>query len=78
MAHLLRRAGFGATRNELEQFVSAGYESSVEELLHPGSPGHIQDDLLRRYHVGQAEFRLPTSAAGYWLYRSRAVQENRS
>ena len=69
MAHLLRRAGFGATRDELEAFVADGYEATVEGLLHPGEPGHIPDDILRRYHVGQAEFRLPTSAAGYWLYR---------
>ena len=28
MAHLLRRAGFGATRDELETAVAQGYESS--------------------------------------------------
>jgi hypothetical protein len=35
MAHLLRRAGFGATREELERYVAQGYEATVEELLHP-------------------------------------------
>jgi hypothetical protein len=35
MAHLLRRAGFGATRDELERYVAQGYEATVEELLHP-------------------------------------------
>ena len=35
MAHLLRRAGFGATRDELDAYVSKGYEATVEELLHP-------------------------------------------
>jgi len=33
MAHLLRRAGFGGTRDELEAYVAKGYEAVVEELL---------------------------------------------
>ena len=35
MAHLMRRAGFGASRDELERRVATGYEVTVEELLHP-------------------------------------------
>ena len=35
MAHLLRRAGFGARRDELDRYCAQGYEASVEELLHP-------------------------------------------
>ncbi|MEC9292803.1 MAG: DUF1800 domain-containing protein [Chloroflexota bacterium] len=35
MAHLMRRAGFGADRDELERRAAAGYEATVEELLHP-------------------------------------------
>ena len=35
MAHLMRRAGFGATREELEQRVAKGYEATVEELISP-------------------------------------------
>ena len=30
MAHLLRRAGFGATREELEVCIDKGYEETVE------------------------------------------------
>jgi hypothetical protein len=33
MAHLMRRAGFGATRDELEARVVKGYEATVEEFL---------------------------------------------
>ncbi len=32
MAHLMRRAGFGAGRDELEARVAKGYEATVEEL----------------------------------------------
>ena len=38
MAHLMRRAGFGARYDELEDRAAKGYEAMVEELLHPGRP----------------------------------------
>ena len=31
MAHLMRRAGFGAGRDELEARVAKGYDATVEE-----------------------------------------------
>ena len=34
IAHLLRRAGFGATYEHLESYADNGYEATVEELLH--------------------------------------------
>ena len=35
MAHLMRRAGFGATREELDRYVAKGYAATVEELINP-------------------------------------------
>jgi hypothetical protein len=44
MAHLMRRAGFGASRDELEtRTATKGYEATVEELLNP------QADPVDRY-----------------------------
>ena len=37
MAHLMRRAGFGASRDELEARAANGYEATVEELVNPDS-----------------------------------------
>ena len=51
MAHLMRRAGFGATCAELDERVKDGYEYTVEELLYPSEPVNLPDDLIRRYHV---------------------------
>ena len=51
MAHLLRRAGFGAARDELEERVAKGYEATVEELIDPDRydvPG-VDTDILFRY-----------------------------
>ncbi|MGE3539012.1 MAG: DUF1800 family protein [Candidatus Tectimicrobiota bacterium] len=69
MAHLLRRAGFGATRDDLEAYAARGYESVVEELLHPGDPQAMPEDLIRRYHVDQSELRQLDAAGATWLYR---------
>ncbi len=70
MAHLMRRAGFGATREELEEKVELGYEKVVEQLLYPsGDSGCLPDDLIRRYHVDQSELRQLDGAGAYWLYR---------
>ena len=69
MAHLMRRAGFGATPDELDAYVAKGYEPTVEELLHPGDPGNMPEDVIRRLHVDQSEARQPHSAAATWLYR---------
>ena len=69
MAHLMRRAGFGATRDELEEALAKGYEATVEELLHPGDPEDLPQDVIRRYHTEQAELRLSDGAAANWMYR---------
>ena len=69
LAHLMRRAGFTASRNELEGYAAKGYEATVEELLHPGDPQTIPDDIIRRLHVDHSELRDPASAAANWMYR---------
>jgi hypothetical protein len=50
MAHLMRRAGFGARRDELEARVARGYEATVEELLHPETQPAVDVYTLLRYH----------------------------
>ena len=49
MAHLMRRAGFGAPRDALEALVAKGYEATVEELLHPENQPDVEFDLMERY-----------------------------
>ena len=69
MAHLMRRAGFGASRDELERRTEEGYEATVEELLDTGNASSMPDDLIRRYHVEQSELRDLAGSAAYWMYR---------
>ena len=52
MAHLMRRAGFGAQYDELEARAAKGYEATVDELLHPEDHSHGMDlDLAERYFI---------------------------
>ena len=45
MAHLLRRAGFGATREELEEYASRPYEEVVDDLVNPERFPEPEDDV---------------------------------
>ena len=49
MAHLMRRAGFGASHEELEARLPNGYEATVEELLDPASQEPVDLYDLFRY-----------------------------
>ena len=69
MAHLMRRAGFGATFKELEARAAKGYEATVEELLHPERQPDIEVDLLERYFVDWKLFQGPEQSQDYWTYR---------
>ena len=70
MAHLMRRAGFGAPRDELEARVAIGYEATVEELLHPEDQEPVDDYEFLRYHPSQWK---PGTLGGVgqsgWVYR---------
>jgi hypothetical protein len=49
MAHLMRRAGFGAGRDELEARVAKGYDATVEELLNPEAQPPVDHYTLLRH-----------------------------
>ena len=65
MAHLLRRAGFGATREEIETYAAKGYEETVEDLVNPERCPAFDDDIMSRYYGGEAY----TLWAAQWIYR---------
>jgi uncharacterized protein (DUF1800 family) len=70
MAHLMRRAGFGATRDELEAYVARGYEAVVEDLLHPERFPEIDDTLFCRYYaLGSTMVDATVMWHARWLYR---------
>ena len=79
MAHLMRRAGFGATYEELEQFATKGYEATVDELLSPMEQPDLEMDLLERYFIDWKEMNALEVNQAYLTYRmintKRPLQE---
>ncbi len=69
MAHLLRRAGFGATRNQIDHYLEKGYEATVEELLNPEYGEPEDQDLLDRYFIASTEARSVGHADPQWSWR---------
>ena len=69
MAHLMRRAGFGASRDELEARVAKGYEATVEELVHPEGQPDVDMDLMQRYLPEYGELAGIDSNQQAWVYR---------
>jgi uncharacterized protein (DUF1800 family) len=65
IAHLMRRAGFGASRSELEVYAAKGYAAVVEDLLHPERFPPVDEDVLKRYFDGEGL----NVHAGAWIYR---------
>ena len=73
ISHLLRRAGFGTTPEELERYISLGYENTIEELLNPKNPGNMSNDVIFRlfpeYHAS-----IGPDAPANWAYRMVTTQ----
>ncbi|MDP7578844.1 MAG: DUF1800 domain-containing protein [SAR202 cluster bacterium] len=75
MAHLMRRAGFGAPRHELETRSVKGYEATVEELLNPEDQPAVDKYELLRYHPWAwkpGTMSNPGSAS--WMYHMVTTQ----
>ena len=79
MAHLMRRAGFGATRSELEEYAAGDYEAVVEDLLHPERFPELEEDVLRRYYLHLSHMEQPAPWNARWIFRmvntERPLQE---
>ena len=69
IAHLMRRAGFGASRAELEEYLVDGYEQAVEKLLISEEDSLVNNALIRRYHPDQSATHDTYGSGPYWLYR---------
>jgi uncharacterized protein (DUF1800 family) len=69
MAHLMRRAGFSARREELEKYVDQGYEATVEWLLNPQEDNGVDEDIVDRYYIDIDDRRNSDPTNAWWLYR---------
>ncbi len=69
MGHLMRRAGFGASHEELAARAAKGYEATVEELLHPEEQEAVDLEMLYRFMPGYEGALGPPLNQAEWVYR---------
>ena len=76
LAHLMRRAGFGATTEELDRFESMGYEATVDELVNPPEEQPAGEmALLLRYMPGcLLPGGVPLPGQYNWMYNMITTQ----
>jgi len=67
-AHLMRRVGVGATRDELEALEDRPYEEIVEELLNPEEPANRDADLFDRYFPALRSPDVPVGTSSVWIF----------
>jgi uncharacterized protein (DUF1800 family) len=69
IVHLMRRAAFGASRDEIETYANMGYENAVDQLLNPTSDSWVGDFMVRRFDHEASGMINHRGAARSWLYR---------
>ena len=69
LAHLLRRAGFGASSDDLDVFSEIGYEATVEKLINVDSETAVDEySLLRRHPITEVPGGASGPGQANWLY----------
>ena len=69
MAHLMRRAAFGASRDEIEARAAQGYDKTVEELLTPNNQPGVEEDLMFRLQPSFYQAAAIEVNVQQWVYR---------
>jgi uncharacterized protein (DUF1800 family) len=69
VAHLHRRAGFGATWSELQRDLRDGPTASVDRLLSPRVPSADEGQVLDSLRQGVLDARDSDRLKAWWLYR---------
>src|SRR5438105_3298005 len=69
VAHLHRRAGFGATWTELQRDLKEGPTASVERFLKPRPPTDEEQQVLESLKQGVIDSHDAERLKAWWLYR---------
>jgi len=72
IGHLLRRAGFGASPDDLTTYRSLGFNSAVDQLLNYQQVS--DDDMEHRLNALNLDLNLPTNQVRWWLLRMAWTQ----
>src|SRR5262245_49253852 len=69
VAHLHRRAGFGAVRVQMERDLKDGPAASVDRLLRPRPLNDGEKQVLDSLRQGVLDSRYAARLRAWWLYR---------
>ncbi len=80
VTHLLRRAGFGADRDEIDRYAAMDYDEIVDALVNPERFPEVEEDLLGRFYPHLAANKDNGAIwNGRWIYKmintDRPLQE---
>jgi uncharacterized protein (DUF1800 family) len=74
LAHLLRRAAFGATPQEMDTYSEMSYDDVVDSLMDFSEEDQMPDDIICRFHKDQSDLRGAPAAGANWVYRMVMTQ----
>ena len=69
IAHLMRRAGFGASPAEASDLTELPYDQIVQQLVFPNKSTWIGEHMVRRFDNEASGMINPQGSARRWLYR---------
>ncbi len=69
LAHLLRRAGFGARPSEWTEYAKLGIAGTTNRLLHPEAVPDPFDPILHDIQGDYVDFDDMSSVRKWWMYR---------
>ena len=69
IAHLYRRAGFGATPSEMDDVSGMGYKEIVDRLMTFDKMDFVPEDMICRFHKDQSDLRGAPAGGANWIYR---------
>lgn len=69
LAHLLRRAGFGARPDEWEEYSALGIKATTQRLLHPETVPDNLEVLLQTIGENFIDFDTLDGVRNWWIFR---------
>jgi uncharacterized protein (DUF1800 family) len=69
LAHLLRRAGFGATPDQWQEYSQLGIKGTTQQLLHPETITQNFEQLLEIIGGNFVDLDTLSGAASWWIFR---------
>ena len=65
ISHLMRRIGFGGSKEEIDQLTNKSFDDAVDFLMDNSDENPVPTDLLRRYQIDLSDVRSVNSSGAF-------------